>query len=173
VFKDSQSKQRRPFVKVPLLLFVFVIALLLTVSLSAAQESPAAATQGKDAGSFGTCFLYRYRLTRGSLERIGIYIDGVRAVNLVNGRWVSIQVPAGHHVITTKDKVSGAEIDIEPGASYYIRAGWGEETLSGSTHQLVTLVMKEQAVYEMRQLKPLDEKDINWPPPSKPVPAKQ
>ncbi len=145
MFKDSQSKQHRPFVKVSLLLFVFVIALLLTVSLSAAQESPAAATQGKDAGS---------------------------AVNLVNGRRVSMQVPAGHHVITTKDKVSGAEIDIEPGASYYIRASWGEETLSGSTHQLVTLVMKEQAVYEMRQLKPLDEKDISWPPPSKLVPEK-
>lgn len=84
------------------------VFLALIASSSVAQEPPAAAkSEGKKAEGSSTCFFYRYRLSRGSLEKIGVYIDGVRAANLVNGRWVAIQVPAGHHEIRTKDKASG------------------------------------------------------------------
>ena len=147
--------------------------LAVIVAPSVAQESPAAPKpEGKKADGASTCFFYRYRLSRGSLEKIGVYIDGVRAVNLVNGRWVSIQVPAGHHEIRTKDKASGADVDMVAGASYYFRTGWGEPGLFRPPHQLVTVVMKEQAVYEMDQLKPLDEKDVSWPAGSQPTAEK-
>jgi hypothetical protein len=51
----------------------------------------------------------------GSAVRIGLVVDGTMAVTLVNGRWGSIQIPAGHHVIKPKDDQSGIEIDAEPG----------------------------------------------------------
>jgi hypothetical protein len=167
----GRTSPSRSWAKVPVYLVFAIMALQLTAaSWSAAQDSTP--VPEKNAGNASTCFLYRYRLARGSLEKIGIFIDGVRAVNLVNGRWVSIQVPAGHHVITTKDKVSGAEIDMEPGASYYLWAGWGEQGLLGSTHQLVAVIPKEQATYEIHQLDPLDAKDISWPPESRPASKK-
>jgi hypothetical protein len=112
-----------------------------------------------------TCYFYRPRLFRGSAVRIGIFVDGTMAVNLVNGRWASIQLPAGHHVIKPKDDQSGIEIDMEPGQSYYIRSGWGEEGFFHGAHKNIMLMMKEQANYELKQLKPLDEKDVSWGKP--------
>ena len=162
--RPARASQFRSLAKASARLCVWMAVFLAAiVASSVAQESPAASkTEGKRADGASTCFLYRYRLSRGSLEKIGVYIDGVRAVNLVNGRWVSIQVPAGHHEIRTKDKASGADVDMVAGASYYFRTGWGEPGLFHAPHQLITLVMKEQAVYEMEQLKPLDEKDVSW-----------
>jgi len=109
-----------------------------------------------------TLYFYRPRLYRGSAVRIGIFVDGQMAVNLVNGRWASIQLPVGHHVVKPKDDQSGIEIDMEPGQSYYVRSGWGEQGLFHGAHKQLMLMMKEQAAYEIKQLKPLDEKDVVW-----------
>ena len=123
-----------------------------------------AAAPARIATSKGTCTLYFYRprLYRGSAVRIGLFVDGTPAVNLVNGRWAAIQIPAGHHVIKPKDDQSGIEVDSEPGQNYYFRAGWGEEGLFHGAHKNLMIVMKEQATYEIKQLKPLDEKDVTW-----------
>ena len=110
-----------------------------------------------------TLYFYRPRLYRGSGVRIGLFVDGTMAVNLVNGRWGSIQIPAGHHIIKPKDDQSGIEIDAEPGQSYYFRSGWGENGLFHGAHKNIMIVMKEQATYEIKQLKPLDDKDVVWP----------
>jgi hypothetical protein len=131
----------------------------------AVQPSDAVA---KLAQGMSTCYFYRPRLYRGSAVRIGIFIDGTMAVNLVNGRWVALQVPAGHHTIQPKDNQSGIEIDMEPGQSYYLRSGWGEEGAFHPAHKQLMLMMKEQGTYEIKQLKPLDEKDITWGQPSAP-----
>lgn len=135
---------------------------------AAAPVSPAAATVATPAHAPvsdgpSTFYFYRPRLYRGSAVRIGIFVDGTMAVNLVNGRWASIQIPAGHHVIKPKDDQSGIEIDAEPGQSYYFRNGWGEAGLFHNAHKNIMIVMKEQATYEIKQLKPLDEKDLVWP----------
>jgi hypothetical protein len=110
-----------------------------------------------------TVYFYRPRLYRGGGVRIGLFVDGTMAVNLVNGRWASIQIPAGHHIIKPKDDQSGIEIDAELGRSYYFRSGWGEAGLFHNAHKNIMIVMKEQATYEIKQLKPLDEKDLVWP----------
>ena len=115
------------------------------------------------ADGMSTVYFYRPRLYRGGAVRIGLFVDGTMAVNLVNGRWASIQVPAGHHIIRPKDDQSGIEIDAEPGQSYYFRSGWGEAGLFHNAHKNIMIVMKEQATYEIKQLKPLDEKDLVWP----------
>jgi hypothetical protein len=131
----------------------------------AAAAPAAAATPAHAPVSDGlsTLYFYRPRLYRGSAVRIGIFVDGTMAVNLVNGRWASIQIPAGHHVIKPKDDQSGIEVDAEPGQSYYFRNGWGEAGLFHNAHKNIMIVMKEQATYEIKQLKPLDEKDLVWP----------
>jgi len=110
-----------------------------------------------------TVYFYRPRLYRGSAVRIGIFIDGAMAVNMVNGRWASIQIPAGHHVVRPKDDQSGIEIDMESRQSYYFRSEWGEAGFFHGAHKNLMLMMKEQAAYEIKQLKPLDDKDVTWP----------
>jgi hypothetical protein len=137
-----------------------------------AMAEPAAATpttplaalaHAAVAEGMSTLYFYRPRLYRGSAVRIGLFVDGTMAVNLVNGRWGSIQIPAGHHIIKPKDDQSGIEIEAEPGQSYYFRSGWGENGLFHGAHKNIMIVMKEQATYEIKQLKPLDDKDVVWP----------
>lgn len=129
---------------------------------STKTDAPAADAPVKTAEGMSTCYFYRPRLARGSAVRIGIFVDGAMAVNMVNGRWTSIQLPAGRHVIKPKDDQSGIEIDMEPGQSYYVRSGWGEEGFFHAAHKNIMLMMKEQANYEIKQLKPLEDKDVSW-----------
>lgn len=132
-----------------------------------ALEKPATVTAATPAptpaSGMSTLYFYRPRLYRGSAVRIGLFVDGTMAVNLVNGRWGAIQVPAGHHVIKPKDDQSGIEIEAESGQSYYFRSGWGEAGMFHGAHKNIMIVMKEQATYEIKQLKPLDDKDVTWP----------
>lgn len=130
---------------------------------SAPATPPAAAPFSGASPSMATCFLYRPRVYRGSGERIGIFIDGTMAANVVNGRWVALQVHPGHHIIKPKDNQSGAEVDMEPGKEYYFKTSWGESGMFHGAHKLLVPVMKEEAVYEIKQLKPLDQQDIIWP----------
>jgi hypothetical protein len=130
-----------------------------------AVATPTTPAHAAVAEGMSTLYFYRPRLYRGSGVRIGLFVDGTMAVNLVNGRWGSIQIPAGHHIIKPKDDQSGIEIDAEPGQSYYFRSGWGENGLFHGAHKNIMIVMKEQATYEIKQLKPLDDKDMVWPAP--------
>ena len=71
---------------------------------------------------------------------------------------VFLKDPASHQ--------SGIEIDMEPGQSYYVRSGWGEQGFFHGAHKNIMLMMKEQANYEIKQLKPLDDKDVAWGKPN-------
>jgi hypothetical protein len=130
---------------------------------NAQAPAPAGAPSTGGSPSMATCYLYRPRIYRGSAVRIGIFIDSTMAANLVNGRWVALQVSAGHHIIRPKDNQSGAEVDMEPGKEYYFKTSWGEQGMFHGAHKLLVPVMKEEAVYEIKQLKPLDQQDITWP----------
>jgi len=71
--------------------------------------------------------------------------------------------PSATNVVKPKDDQSGIEIDMEPGQSYYVRSGWGEQGLFSRAHKQLMLMMKEQAAYEItNNFKPLDEKDVVW-----------
>jgi hypothetical protein len=129
---------------------------------STAPATPSSAASGAPTG-MAACYIYRPRINRGAGERIGLFIDGTMAANVVNGRWVSLQVPPGHHAIKPKDNQSGAEVDMEPGKEYYFKTSWGEQGMFHGAHKLLIPVMKEQAVYEIKQLKPLDRADSSWP----------
>ena len=142
-------------------------ALLSPLALAQTQDVPAPDSkpgpQASGPAGMATCYLYRPRVYRGSAVRIGIFIDDVMAANLVNGRWVALQVPAGHHIIRPKDNQNGAESDFEAGKEYYFKSSWGEPGMFHGAHKLFVPVMKEEATYEIKQLKPLDKEDIPWP----------
>jgi len=131
-------------------------------SAAPATTPPAAAPSSSASPSMATCYLYRPRVYRGSAVRIGIFIDSTMAANLVNGRWVALQVPPGHHTIRPKDDQNGAEVDMEAGKEYYFKTSWGEPGMFHGAHKLLVPVMKEQGAYEIKQLKPLDQQDIAW-----------
>ena len=133
-----------------------------TAPSAPAAPQAAAPSAGSTVG-MATCYLYRPRIYRGSAVRIGIFIDDTLAANLVNGRWVALQVPAGHHIIKPKDNQNGAEADFEAGKEYYFKTSWGEPGMFHGAHKLFVPVMKEEATFELKQLKPLDKEDIPWP----------
>lgn len=133
---------------------------------AAAPAAPAqSAPSPQSAAGMATCYFYRPRIYRGSAVRIGIFIDTTLAINMVNGRWVALLVPAGHHIIKPKDNQNGADVDLEAGKSYYYKTEWGEAGMWHGAHKLFAPVMKEEGAYAIQQLKPLDKQDIMWPTP--------
>jgi hypothetical protein len=132
--------------------------------------SAVVADSSADGQQISICNFYRLRLSRGSWRRIPIYIDGVKALDMVNGRWARIEVPSGHHVIRPNDNQYGVELDLRPGETYYFEVRFGEQTRFHGFHQKITLTPSEQASYEEKQLKPLDSTRVSWTPsrPAKP-----
>lgn len=154
---------------------LWLIVPVLLVSLGApGQQASSATSLGTVSSSnsetaatrpgMSTCYFYRHRLTRDAIKKIDIYIDGVKAIKLVNGRWTSIQLSPGHHLIKPNDDQHGVELDLESDKTYYFEVGFGEKTLVHGVHKQIKPVLKEQAVYEIKQLKPLDQEDIAWTP---------
>jgi hypothetical protein len=136
-------------------------------TVSSNDSEIAAASRG-----MSTCYFYRHRLSRGAVRKIDIYVDGVKAIKLVNGRWTSIQMPPGHHLIKPNDDQHGVEPDLESDKTYYFEVGFDHKTLFHGIHKEIRPVLKEQAVYEIKQLKPLDKEDVAWPPKVQNGPAK-
>ena len=154
-----------------LLLFTFMVMHPQDNSPTAPKPAPQAAPAAAASAGMATCYLYRPRIYRGSAVRIGIFIDDTLAANLVNGRWVALQVPAGHHIIRPKDNQNGAESDFEAGKEYYYKTTWGEPGMFHGAHKLFVPVMKDEATFEIKQLKPLDKEDIPWPGGQAAVPS--
>jgi len=144
-----------------------VLMLTLLSSTLLAFAVKAAAATGVDSPTtagpgVSVCYFFRLRLSRDSLLKIPVYIDGAKALEMVNGRWTSIEVPNGHHVIRSNDNQYGVELDLRPGETYYFEVRFGERTRFHGVHQVITSTPSEQAAYEIKQLKPLDSTHVFW-----------
>ena len=139
------------------LLSAATLAFVTTPVSGQAIDSPTGANP-----SVGICTFYRLRLSRDDLRKIPVYIDGIRAFDIANGRWTKIEIPSGHHVIKTKDNQYGVELDLTPGEKYYFEVQFGERTRFHGVHEVITLSPPEQASYEIKRLKPLDSSQIFW-----------
>ncbi|MEO5936473.1 MAG: hypothetical protein ABIP81_04595 [Terriglobales bacterium] len=115
------------------------------------------------------CIFYRPGNYRGSAARVGVFIDDKMAVNLVNGRWVELMLPAGHHVLKPKGEVNGLEINLQPGRTYYFRAEWVEQGMFKNMRKEIHYVPLEEtqfAIDQVKKLKPLGDGDIHWGKPA-------
>ncbi len=88
-----------------------------------------------------------------------VYFDDKMIARLDRGIYLVAQIPPGKHSFSTKDKKSGGvELDVKAGETYILRL----DTDSGAqvTHPRLSIPAPEQARFDLKQMKPIEKKDI-------------
>lgn len=154
------------------------IALITAVVLAAAglsaAQTPATTADGKRVilNADGTwrpappadpgtpAVLYVYRLKEPGLYNRGtpLMLDGKQILEIKQGDFVGLQLPAGTHRIRTNKDDSEITVTLEPGGkSYaYLVVAYGGFS---QTH-VIKEVPAAQAVLDMKKTKPIDEKQL-------------
>lgn len=112
-------------------------------------ETPAAASDAK-----AQVIVYRYKQFAGKGLRPSIYCDDKDIARIQSGRYVTLSLPAGTHLLRSNDKQSQIELELKPGQKYYVRIDIATGFWKG--HGRLTLVMPEQGAGELKQMKPVD-----------------
>ena len=161
-----------------------LFAVVVFASVLAVAEEPASPVA--DSGqSKATLFVYRYKQFVGKALAPSVYCDEAELARMENGRYFAVKLDPGKHSFRSNDKQSGVDLDMKAGQSYFIRVEIAAGFMKG--HGRLLLVPGEQAVYEVKKLKPSDqdkvvdqtrvstaEANLDAPAPAaKPVPAEQ
>jgi hypothetical protein len=107
-----------------------------------------------------TVYVYSYRHVR-TLGRVAppVYLDGKVLAKLDGARFFVVRLEPGTHSLHLKDKKRGGiELDFKAGETYYVRMDMREGTTVGPAG--LTLVPKENAEFDLKQMKPADKGDI-------------
>src|SRR5260221_931503 len=136
-----------------------LLILCFTDLAAIAQEPTADSPKTNDAkASKATVYVYRYKQFVGKALSPSVYCDEAELARMENGRYFTVKLDPGKHSFRSNDKQSGVDLDIKAGQSYFIRLEIATGFMKG--HGRLILVAGEQAGYEIKQLKPLDENKV-------------
>jgi hypothetical protein len=160
-----------PKISLPLLVFALLCQLGLAQTVETPKK-PAAVAFGDSAGATVTTVpveqeapirplakarinVYRYKQYVGSGIRPSIYCDEHDVARVQNGRYVVLALTPGEHTLRSNDKQSEIVLTVKPDQEYYIRIDIVAGMWKG--HGRLTLVLPEQGVGELKQMKPADD----------------
>lgn len=138
----------------------FAATLLLLTLLVYAHGSGRPRRQDATPADKATVYVYSYRHVR-TLGRVAppVYLDGKVLAKLDGARFFIVRLELGTHSFHLKDKKRGGiELDFKAGETYYVRMDMREGTTVGPAG--LTLVPKENAEFDLKQMKPADKGDI-------------
>jgi len=138
----------------------FAAALLLLAHQTYAYGSGRPRPQDTAPTNKATVYVYSYRHVR-TLGRVAppVYLDGKVLAKLDGARFFVVRLEPGTHSFHLKDKKRGGiELDFKAGETYYVRMDMREGTTVGPAG--LTLVPKENAEFDLKQMKPGDKGDI-------------
>jgi len=138
----------------------FAAALLLLAHPVYAHGSRQPRRQDAPPADKATVYVYSYRHVR-TLGRVAppVYLDGKVLAKLDGARFFVIRLEPGTHSLHLKDKKRGGiELDFKSWETYYVRMDMREGTTVGPAG--LTLVPKENAEFDLKQMKPAGKGDI-------------
>jgi len=131
--------------------------ILLAVSAAYAQDATPLVTTAPTA----TVYIYRLRMIGGSKRRMTLSIDGERFAYLQNGRYWTVKLAPGEHVIADKKPDDNIKFSVVAGGVYYVRSEWAENGMLGfNANARFSIVGAETATGDVRRLKFGDDKEI-------------
>src|SRR5215475_12932836 len=131
-----------------------LFAAVLFASVFAMAEEPA--SPAADASqSKATLYVYRYKQFVGKALSPSVYCDEAELARMENGRYFAVKLDPGKHSFRSNDKQSGVDLDMKTGQSYFMRVEIATGFMKG--HGRLVLMAPEQAGYELKKLKPLDD----------------
>ena len=110
----------------------------------------------------GKAIVYFYSLststTLGQIRK-PVFIDDTELADIRPERFFIVAVEPGKHAFhLKKKKFGGIEMDFEAGKTYYLRIDWRTGGIVAPAG--ITLVAPESGGYDVKQLRPVDENNI-------------
>ncbi len=106
----------------------------------------------------GPCKVVVYRPRRFVASGLtpSVYFDGIEVFRLDNGRYVSLDVPPGKHVVKSNTKNNEIAIEAKPGETVYLELVMVSGTWKASGR--ISPVIEEEGKEQVKKLKLLDVK---------------
>jgi Protein of unknown function (DUF2846) len=110
----------------------------------------------------GKAIVYFYSLktikTLGQVKK-PIFLDDKEIADVRPERYFIVLIEPGNHNFRLKDKkFGGIEMNFEAGKIYYIKMGWQADAMLKPSG--ISRVEPESGAFDIKQLKPVDEKNI-------------
>jgi hypothetical protein len=134
-----------------------ILAALVLLIASAAYAQDAAPRMATDPAA--TVYLYRLRVFQGSKRRMTLSLDGERFAYLQNGRYWTVKLAPGEHVVADKKPDDNIKFSVVAGGVYYVRCEWVESGLLGFNARF-SIAGAETGAGDVRRLKFGDDKEI-------------
>lgn len=106
----------------------------------------------------GKVHVYRYKQYNGRALEPSVYVNEVEVAKMDNGRFFTLELVPGKHMIRSNDRQSGVALDVKPGSEHYIRVDIAMGFMKG--HGRLTLIMPEQGAVEVLKLAPLGDNKV-------------
>jgi hypothetical protein len=119
--------------------------------LVAVAPAPVDPSVAVSTGADAVVFVYRPNKLMGKALEPSVFVDGIELARMDNGRYFTIKLPAGKHLVHMTSEKKGFAIDMGPGQTYYFRVGLEMGMWKG--HGKITLEDAEKAVPEIKKLK--------------------
>jgi len=136
---------------------LFMVSLMPLVSSERAAQKPAATPTPANATPV-VVHVYRLKNFFGRALKPVLFLDGVKVAKVTNGRYFLLCLEPGHHEIWSTEQDEGVEATFESGTEHYIQVEIGPGTWIG--HGYVKIQPREQGVFAIKRLEPLDEDNI-------------
>lgn len=118
------------------------------------QPSEVAATTNADA----IVYIYRPNKLVGKALEPSVFLDEKELARMDNGRYFTLKLKPGKHIVHMTNEKKGFAIDMGPGQTYYFRVGIEMGMWKG--HGKLTLEDSDKAVPEIKKLKFIDQDKI-------------
>ena len=121
--------------------------------------SVAAGAQTSGAETDAVVYFYRVREVAGIDNRKAkVKIDGVNFFEMPQAKWIGFRIAPGKYAVEMRQKQSEMLLNAKAGNIYFIRVS--EKTGGFTYNQSLTVMDREQAIFQMRDLPALELKRI-------------
>jgi len=128
---------------------------------AAAAPAPSVSVEGLSPEEIATVYIYRPKAFMGFALHPTVMLDGKDLINIGNGRLFVGQFPAGKRLFKMDDGKSGAELDLQPGQSYYLKVEIVPGFWKGGGK--MSHVTPEQGGVEVQDLEAIEQNEIEDP----------
>jgi hypothetical protein len=127
-------------------MLVLLALLLLFMSQTQAPES-------------ATVYFYRVEeVSKLGSRKVEVKLDGKPLLSMPEDNFIAFKLPPGKYGLRMRQKQSEILLNVEAGKTYFVRVSQVEAGFG--FNQSITLMPNDQAAYQMRDMKPLESKNI-------------
>lgn len=136
----------------PTLAITFMLIILLTVFQNAVMTQTE--TENK-------AIVYLYRVEEANKldsRKVKVKLNGKDILEMPEDNFIGLKLVPGKYELKMRQKQSETLLIVEAGKTYYVRVS---QTIAGyGFNQAIYIMQPEQAVYQMRNMKPLEDKNL-------------